>query len=345
MSEKIELSFEPYTIELKHTFTVSSSVRNITPSVQTELKYNGITGYGEASLPPYLEETQESVILFLSKIDLSGFKEPFQIEEILNYIDSIEEGNNAAKAAVDIALHDLVCKIKNIPLYKYFSLSKPENLFTSYSIGIDSDEMIDKKLNEVRDFKFLKVKLGSSRDKEIIELIRSKTELPLYVDVNQGWKDKSEALRIIEWLAGKNVLLVEQPLSKEQIDDIAWLTANSPLPIIADESVQRLNDFEIIKDIYSGINIKLMKSTGLREAFKMIMKAKAEELKIMLGCMVETSCAVSAAVNLASLVDWIDLDGPLLIKNDNFKGLTYQDGRIKISDQPGIGVEKISNMI
>jgi len=345
MSQKLKLSFKPYTIVLKHTFAISSSVRDVTPSVQTELEYDGIVGYGEASLPPYLTETQESVIRFLSKINLSRFNTPFQIEEILNFIDSIEDGNNAAKASVDIALHDLVGKIRGIPLYNFFGLNEPENSFTSYSIGMDSDQMIDRKLDEVGDFKFLKVKLGSSRDKKIIEFIRSKTDLPLYVDVNQGWKDKYEALRMIEWLAGENALLIEQPLSKKQTDEIAWLTSNSPLPIIADESIQRSDEIEKIKDIYSGINIKLMKSTGLHEAFKMMKIAKKKGLKIMLGCMVETSCAVSAAAHLASLADWIDLDGPLLIINDNFKGLTYQNGAIKISDLPGIGVEKISNMI
>lgn len=345
MPQKLKLSFKSYTIKLKHTFAVSSSIRNITPSVQTELKYEGITGYGEASLPPYLTETQESVIHFLSKINLSEFDDPYKIEEILKFIDSIEDGNTAAKASVDIALHDLVGKIKNLTLYKLFGLSKPKNLFTSYSIGMDSDKMIDRKLNEAKDFKFLKVKLGSSRDKEIVEFIRSKTKIPLFVDVNQGWKDKTEALRMIEWLAKKNVCLVEQPLPKEQTDNIAWLTSNSPLPIIADESVRRLNDIDIIKDIYSGINIKLMKSTGMLEAFKMMKKAKAQGLKIMIGCMVETSCAVSAAAHLALLADWIDLDGPLLIKNDNFKGLTYLNGEINIGDLPGIGVEKISNMI
>lgn len=345
MTKKFKLSYKSYTIKLKYTFAISSSTRNVTPSVQTELEYDGIVGYGEASLPPYLAESQQSVIHFLSKIDLNEFNDPFQIEEILRYIDSVEDGNNAAKASVDIALHDLVGKINNLPLYKYFGLNKPKDTFTSYSIGLDSDEMISRKLIEARGFKFLKVKLGSSRDKEVIEVIRSKNSHPLYVDVNQGWKDKYEALKMIEWLADKNVLLIEQPLPKENIDDIAWLSSNSPLPIIADESVQRLNDIEKVKDIYSGINIKLMKSTGLHEAFRMMKKAKETGLKIMLGCMIETSCAVSAAAHLTSLADWIDLDGPLLIENDNFIGLSYIDGEIKISDLAGIGVRKVQNIV
>jgi L-alanine-DL-glutamate epimerase-like enolase superfamily enzyme len=161
----------------------------------------------------------------------------------------------------------------------------------------------------------------------------------LYVDVNQGWKDKREALEMIEWLAEKNVILIEQPLPKENINDIAWLNEKSALPIIADESVKRLKDIDRVKDIYSGINIKLMKSTGLREALLMINKVRDIGLKVMLGCMTETSCAVSAAAHLSSLADWIDLDGPLLISNDLFVGISYINGEIRLNNLPGIGLK------
>jgi L-alanine-DL-glutamate epimerase-like enolase superfamily enzyme len=261
---------------------------------------------------------------------------------ILNYIDNIEEGNNAAKASVDIALHDLIGKLLEISLYKYFGLTKPVNACTSFTIGIDSKKIIKTKLDEAKDFKYLKIKLGRENDKEIIETIRSVTNKPLYVDVNQGWKDKQEALEMIEWLFEKNVILIEQPLPKENFDDIAWLNEKSPLPIIADESVKRLKDIDKVKDIYSGINIKLMKSTGLREALLMINKARDFGLKVMLGCMTETSCAVSAAAHLSSLADWIDLDGPLLITNDLFDGISYINGEIRLGNLPGIGLIKKS---
>ncbi|MCH6574490.1 MAG: dipeptide epimerase, partial [Bacteroidetes bacterium] len=227
-------------------------------------------------------------------------------------------------------------------LFKYFGLTKPVNAYTSYTIGIDSKEIIKTKIDEAKDFKYLKIKLGTENDKEIIETIRSVTNKPLYVDVNQGWNNKQEALEMIEWLFEKNVILIEQPLPKENIDDIAWLNEKSPLPIIADESVKRLNDIDKVKGIYSGINIKLMKSTGLREALLMINKARDFGLKVMLGCMTETSCAVSAAAHLSSLADWIDLDGPLLISNDLFDGISYIKGEIKINKLPGIGLIKKS---
>ncbi len=150
---------------------------------------------------------------------------------------------------------------------------------------------------------------------------------------------------MIEWLSDKNVLLVEQPLPMESVDDIAWLNEKSPLPIIADEAVIRLEDISPAKDNYSGINIKLMKSTGLREALKMIKKAKELNMKIMLGCMTETSCSVTAAAHLSSLADWLDLDGPLLIKNDIFNGLSYSEGKIHLNELPGIGVMKTGTLI
>lgn len=335
-----KLNYHPYTLQLKHTFAVSSFSRNQTPVVITEIEFEGKVGYGEAALPPYLGATQESVMNFLSKIDLGKFENPLDRENILNYVDNIEDGNNAAKASVDIALHDLIGKLLGIPLFKYFGLAKPAHAYTSYTIGIDNKEIIKTKIDRAKDFKYLKIKLGTDNDKEIIETIRSVTNKPLCVDVNQGWSERQEALEMIEWLVEKNILLIEQPLPKENIDDIAWLNEKSPLPIIADESVKRLKDINNIKGIYSGINVKLMKSTGLREALLMIDKAKSFGLKVMLGCMVETSCAVSAAAHISSLADWIDLDGPLLISNDLFDGISYINGEIKLNDLPGIGLLK-----
>jgi L-alanine-DL-glutamate epimerase-like enolase superfamily enzyme len=174
----------------------------------------------------------------------------------------------------------------------------------------------------------------------MIEAIRDVTDKPITVDANQGWKDRGEALKTIEWLAARGVILIEQPMPKEQVDDTAWLRARSPLPLIADESVQRLADVARAVGVFDGINIKLMKCTGLREAHKMIALARALGLKVMLGCMTETTCAISAAAQLAPLADWADLDGAVLIKNDLFDGATLVDGRITPPARPGLGVTK-----
>ncbi len=341
MAGKLKLRFKPYTLELKHVFTVAANSRSTTPIVLTEIEYDGVTGYGEASMPPYLGESHHTVLEFLSNVNLSKYENVFNLETILNDIDAIAPGNAAAKASIDIAFHDLIGKLLNQPWYNIWGLNKDKTPYTSYTIGIDTPEVIRQKVIEADEFKILKVKLGRDTDKEMIETIRSVTDKPITVDVNQGWKDKEFALEMINWLNEKNVLFVEQPMPKTQLDDMAWLTERSPLPTIADESVQRLGDINEAKDVFSGINIKLMKCAGMREAYKMIILARALGMKVMLGCMTETSCAISAASHLSPLVDWADLDGALLINNDIYEGAKFIKGKVTLSNLPGIGIKRI----
>ncbi len=341
MSGKIKFSFYPYTLELRHVFTVATYSRTTTPIVLTEVEYEGIKGYGEGSMPVYLGESQESIMKFLSKVDLSKYSSPFELEDILSDIDKIEEGNTAAKAAVDIALHDLVGKLLDKPWYNIWGYNKENTPYTSFTIGIDTADIVKKKTEEAGEFKILKVKLGRDNDKEMVEAIRSVTNTPLTVDANQGWKDKHQALDMINWLSERNVLFVEQAMPKEMVDENAWVTENSLLPTIGDESVKRLDDVIKAKGVYSGINIKLMKCTGMREANKMLQLARSLGMKVMLGCMTETSCGISAASHLSTMVDWADLDGALLIKNDVFEGMKVVNGKIVLSDLPGIGVKKM----
>ncbi|MFO7671277.1 MAG: dipeptide epimerase [Bacteroidales bacterium] len=340
---RMKLSFRPYELQLKHTFTVAGNSRNTTPVVLTEIEYEGVTGYGEASMPPYLGESQESVTGFLKKVNLEQFADPFMLDDILAYVDSIAEGNSAAKACVDIALHDLMGKLVNQPLYRLWGINPRNTPMTSFTIGIDTAEVVKAKTIEADRFKVLKVKLGGGNDREMINTVRSVTNVPIYVDVNQGWKDKHEALEMVHWLKEQGIEFVEQPLSKTAIDEMAWLTERSPLPIIADEAFQRLSDLAALKGVYSGINIKLMKSTGLREAHKMITVARALDMKVMIGCMTETSCAVSAASQLSPLVDWADLDGNLLISNDLYEGVKVVDGKVTLNELPGIGIKKAAS--
>lgn len=343
-SDHLKMNFFPYELKLKHVFTVSSYSRTTTPDIQVEIECDGMKGYGEASMPQYLGQSVESVTQFLQRVDLSQFKDPFQMEDILGYVDSLSPGDTAAKAAIDIALHDLVGKMLNAPWYKIWGLNRDKAPSTTFTIGIDTPEMVRQKTRECADkFNILKVKLGSDHDKELIETIRSITSLPIAVDVNQGWKDRAMALDMIFWLKEKNIVMVEQPMPKEMKDDMAWLTEHSPLPTFADEAVQRLRDVKDIEGIYSGINIKLMKCTGMREAWKMVNYARARGLKVMLGCMTETSCAVSAAAQLSPVADFADLDGNLLISNDRFSGMKVVKGKITLPDSPGIGVRKIED--
>ena len=340
----LKLRFLPHDLLLKHTFTIANSSRKTTPDMLTCLEFDGIFGYGEASMPPYLGESVDSATKFLSALDLSQFKDPFQMDDILAYVDSVMPGNCAAKASIDIALHDLVGKIMGQPWYKIWGFDPADTPNTSFTIGIDTPEVVKQKVAEAAPYRILKVKLGMATDKEMIETIRSVTDKPLCVDVNQGWTDKNKALEMIHWLKEKGVVFVEQPMPKTAVDEMAWLTENSPLPTIGDESVQRLHDVIKAKGVYSGINIKLMKCTGMREAHQMLTLARSLEMKVMIGCMTETSCAISAAAQLSPKTDWADLDGNLLISNDPYSGVRVVNGKITLIDKPGIGIDKIEKV-
>jgi L-alanine-DL-glutamate epimerase-like enolase superfamily enzyme len=342
---KMKLTFKPYTLELKHVFTIATNSRKTTPVMLTKIEFDDYVGYGEASMPPYLGESHETAGKFLSKVDLTNFNDPFDLENILAYVDSIDTGNPAAKASVDIALHDLIGKILKTPLHKIWGYDKSKAPFTSFTIGIDTPEVVKQKVKEADEYKIIKVKLGRENDKEMIETIRSVTDKPITVDANQGWTDKEKALDMIYWLKERGIKFIEQAMPKQNIDDNAWLTERSPLPTFGDESVQRLPDVIKAHGVYTGINIKLMKCTGLREANKMLNLARALGMQVMLGCMTETSCAISAASQIAPMVDWADLDGALLIKNDPFEGTKVIDGKVTLTDAAGIGLTKVDNNV
>ncbi len=349
----LKMRFFPYELQLQHTFTVATYSRTTTPDVQVELEYDGIIGYGEASMPPYLGQSVESVTDFLSRVDIEQFDDPFRIEDIMAYLDTLEpssklqlgaKDDTAAKAAIDIALHDLVGKMLGAPWYKIWGLNPADTPDTTFTIGIDTPDVVREKTRECADrFNILKVKLGRDEqsDKEMIETIRSVTQLPIAIDANQGWKDRSYALDMIYWLKEQGIVMIEQPMPKEQVDDTAWVTEHSPLPVFADESMQRLVDVPKMKGVFHGINIKLMKCTGMREGWKMANLARALGMRVMIGCMTETSCACSAAAQLSPLVDFADLDGNLLISNDRFEGMKVVKGKITLNEQPGIGIQPI----
>lgn len=339
---RLNLSFTPHELHLRHAFNLAKSSRTVTPDMLVRIEFDGIIGYGEASMPPYLGESEKSVCNFLSQLDLTQFNDPFRIGEIHRYMDIVSNGNYAAKCVVDIALHDIVGKITGQPWHRMWGLSAADAPCTSFTIGIDTPEVVRQKVQEASPYRVLKVKMGLDRDKETVELIRSMTDVPICADVNQGWIDRKMALDMCHWLADRGCLFVEQPFDKTDVKNTMWLREHSPLPIIADEAVQLVDDVRRIADVYDGINIKLMKCGGMHQAHEMAVVAKALGLKVMLGCMTETSCAVTAAAQLAPMADWADLDGNLLITNDPFDGLKIVDGKITLpSDRPGIGVVEI----
>jgi L-alanine-DL-glutamate epimerase-like enolase superfamily enzyme len=335
----MQASYISYNLELKHPFAIAKFSRTSTPILLLKLTYDGHEGFGEASMVPYMGESYDSAAAFLSRVDWKRFKAPFDFPEIIRYLDGIEPGNPAVKAAIDIALNDIHGKILNKPCYELYGADPSRMPLTSYTIGIDRPEILKEKVADAQDFHVLKIKLGRDNDRELINTIRSVSDLPLYIDANQGWTDRKQAIETIYWLHDQGALLIEQPMDKNDREGNAWLTARSPIPILADEAFQRLSDLETIKGAYHGINIKLMKSGGMYEAHQMILKARALGMKILIGCMSETSCATLAGIALAPLCDWADLDGPWLTKNNPYITPELKDGRYVLKNLPGLGLE------
>ena len=336
----MNISYKPFELNLKHAFTIAKFSRTSTPIMLLEISHEGFKGYGEASMVPYMGENIETAHKFMSKVDLSWLKAPFNFDEAVAYLDKIEPGNPNIKAAVDIALHDLKGKIENQPCYQLFGSEPALMPPTSYTLGIDTPEVLIQKIKEGENCHIIKVKLGRDNDKELINTIRSVSDKPLYVDANQGWTDRQEGLDMVHWLAEQGVVLIEQPMAKDDPDSNAWITENSPIDIIGDESVQRFEDVEKAKGVYHGINIKLMKSAGMHEGYRMIMKAKELGLKVLIGCMSETSCGTLAGAALAPLCDWADLDGPFLTSNNPFKDPAFENGKWVLSNDAGLGLIK-----
>ncbi len=338
----MKIGYKPFQLELKHPFTISRFSRNSTPLILLEISYDGILGQGEASMVPYMGENIDTASEFLKAVDLTWLKHPFNFEEVIIYLDKIAPGNPNIKAAIDIALHDLSGKIDNIPCYRMYGAEPEKMPQTSFTIGIDTPDVITEKLKDAAHCQIIKVKLGRGNDKELISTIRKETQKPLFVDANQGWNDRYRALDMAYWLAGQNTLLIEQPMAKHDHDANAWMTEHSPVPIIADEAVQRLADMENIKGAYHGINMKLMKSGGMAEGVRMIKKAREWKMKVLIGCMSETSCGTLAAAALAPLCDWADLDGPFLTSNNPYPQPEFKNGRWVLSDAPGLGLGEMN---
>lgn len=334
----MKLAWKQYNLQLKHTFRIARNARDFVPVVILTLEHDGIISYGEASPNVRYGEDVETLNDFFSKVDLSKFDSPFAIDEILQYVDSIAVGNNSAKCAIDIALHDWVGKNLKIPLWKMWGLNPADAPLSSFTIAIDTKEIVQQKVMEAVDFPILKIKVGLENDHEMIDAIREITDKPLYVDANEGWKTREKALESVKWLKDKNIVFIEQPMPAEQFDNTKWLRDHSEIPLIADESVHHLSDVPKLAEAFDGINIKLMKSAGLREATRMIHTAKALKMKVMMGCMIETAVGISAAAQLSPMLDYCDLDGNVLISNDPFDGCRNFKGKLELTEKAGLGV-------
>ena len=329
-------------LNLIHPFTIARNTRTHYDSIILTLEYNGVTAYGEAVPTLRYNEDTEKVNSALATVDYDSepFSDPFKLEDIDSACRANPLMTPSAIAAINIAYWALQGKLLGQPLYRLWGLNPLKSLITMFTIGIDEIDVIRQKVKEAEIYPLLKVKQGLDNDKEIISAIREMTDKVIRVDANEGWT-KEEALEKIEWLAEQNVEFVEQPLPADKLDDTAWLKERSPLPIVADENSVTNEDIPKIAYAFDGINIKLMKCGGPTEALKMIATGRAHGLKIMLGCMCESSIGIGAAAHLSPLADWADLDGNLLLSNDPYRGIDVIDGKLLLPDKPGIGVEPI----
>ncbi|MCK5737605.1 dipeptide epimerase, partial [bacterium] len=312
-------------------------------NIFVEIEQEGIVGWGEAAPSKFYHEDTKTVPAALQKLMPLLKTTPFFYEEIQAAAAETVTGNFAAKAALDMAILDWVGKKLNIPVWKLFGLNpQKKQTITSFTIGLDSLDILPQKITEADEYPILKVKLGTSEDYEIISKIRELTPKPLYIDANEGWKF-DEALEKVEWLADKNVILIEQPLLAGQHKETLRVREKARVPIIADESVKTWQDILPLTNTFDGINIKLMKCGGLVNALKMVHIARAAGLKVMLGCFIESSLGITAAAQIASLCDYVDLDGSLLVAKDPFQGAVFENGVLSLPDRPGLGVLKNKN--
>lgn len=336
----MELKFHTQRLIVKHIFRVANSAKIWAENIILELQHDGITGLGEAAPSKFYHEDSRSVPVALKKIQTMLELEPYFIETYHELFEAQLPGNYAAKAAVNIALYDWIGKRLKIPVWKLLGIDIQKTaLVTSYTIGIDTLDVLSQKLAEANEFPILKVKLGTIDDFQIIENIRQVTHKPIIVDANEGW-NREEALEKIKWLETQKVLLVEQPLLANDLEGTQWLKARVNMPIFADESVKTAPDLIKLAGVFDGINIKLMKCGGITAALRMIHLARTLGLLVMLGCFIESSLAITAAAQIAPLCDYLDLDGHLLLKDDPYVGIQIDKGQIIIPDKPGLGVSR-----
>jgi L-alanine-DL-glutamate epimerase-like enolase superfamily enzyme len=339
-SSTTRLETEIVRLKLRHTWTTTMSSSAYRDTLYVRFIRDGVTGHGEgAPIVRYQENAADAQRAVQSIQDLVVATDPWHFQKLVTQIFHRVPGQYAAKAALDIALMDWIGQKLGVPLYRYFGLDPNDAPITTFSIGIDTPEITRQKVREAAPFPVLKIKVGLDTDEATISAVRSVTDKPLRVDANEGWKDKEEAVRKINWLAGQGVEFVEQPMPAHMLEETRWVRERVPLPLMADEACQQASDIPKLVGIFAGVNVKLDKCGGIWEVFKMLQMARALGLKTMLGCMISSSVSITAAAHLSPLVDYADLDGNLLIANDPFSGVQVKNGKLLLPDRAGLGLE------
>jgi L-alanine-DL-glutamate epimerase-like enolase superfamily enzyme len=334
----VKLKFWRQELHLTHTWTIARGSEDVAPVVLVELSDEQETsGIGEASPIHRYNESADTVEAFCRKVDSAQLSFD-DVPGSMKYLDAVAPGNMAAKCAFNLALLDGAAKHARKPIYDFLNLGFRENHHvTSFTIGIDTPEMIRKKVLEAAAYPVLKVKVGVPEDRNIMAALREAApDKPLRLDANEGWKTKEEALQRLEWLAkDAHIQFVEQPMpSSTNPKDLAWLKERSPLPLFGDESYHHAKDIAHCAECFHGVNVKLAKTGGISGGFEALSVARKAGLKTMIGCMIETSVLISAAAHLAELCDYLDIDGNVLIKNDPYLGVTCEKGMLSFSEAP-----------
>jgi L-alanine-DL-glutamate epimerase-like enolase superfamily enzyme len=334
----LHIDAKPIYLNLITPFRISRGIQDTASNVIVQVQYNEHVGYGEAAPDDYYGENQETVLSCISTFAGNLGDDPFLIEDIMSKLKQLIRFHPAAKAAVDMALYDLVGKILHVPLYKLLGLNPEHTPHTSFTLGIDSPENMAKKALLAHDYPILKVKVGTKDDIAMLDAIREVSPATIRVDANTAWTPK-EAIRMINALAPYDIEFVEQPIAPHDLDGLRLIRENVPVPIIADESCVTIDDIPRLAGCVDGVNFKLMKSSGITNVLKMIHVARAHNLRVMIGCMIESSLAITAAAHLTPLVDYADLDGYLLIDNDPYEGVKVVNGKLLLPESPGLGIQ------
>lgn len=328
-------------LNLRHTWTTVMSSSDYRDTFFVEYSKNGITGTGEgAPIVRYKESAAQAKELIDGLKPWLESADPWQYTKVLGQLFAKLEGNYAAKAAVDIALLDWVSQSAGVPLWKFLGLDRRDAPLTTFSIGIDKAEVIRQKVKEAEAFPVLKIKVGLDNDEEVMAAVRGVTKKPLRVDANEGFKSKEQAVEKINWLEKQGVEFIEQPLPAANLEDMNWIRKRVHIPVIADEACLHPADIPKLAPHFDGVNVKVDKCGGLLEAWRMINIARALNLKVMIGCMISSSVAITGAAHLSPLVDYCDLDGNLLISNDPYEGVKVVEGRLTLNDKPGLGLSR-----
>jgi len=332
----LSLAISTLELPLVHPFTIARGSADVARTAVFRVAWNDLEGLGETAPIRRYDESVESVITFFEKHPLHG-DDPYLLDELLASNIPL-----AARCGLDIALHDLIGKDCGKPLYRLLGLDPAKTPLTSFTIGIADPETTLRKVVEIGDHPVMKVKVGSGTSKqqiETIELIRSKYAGTIRIDANEGWSTE-QAIEMLGELERFEIEFCEQPIPAGNPQQLRYIRDHSKIPIVTDEDSRAAEDLPNLYGCVDGVNVKLVKTGGIRGALKMIHTARALGLKIMLGCMVESQILATAAAQLSPLVDWADIDGPFLTKDDPFSGITYDHGRIVLPDGPGLGVRE-----